>query len=138
MQIEIRIDEECKEPKITVTASKMTDEINAIIKRLSDEQPQVIAGFREDNVNCQRRTRTHDAALQRRKPSMGSSSSCRAHHKAPFRRQQIGKHLRLAVLEYFFTNFTRFFFSPSFSSFGYPARHESSPQSCRTMSHDVA
>lgn len=48
MRIEIRIDEACKEPKITVTASEMTDEINAIIKRLSDEQPQVIAGFRED------------------------------------------------------------------------------------------
>ena len=29
------------------------------------------------NVNCQRRTRTQDAAQQQRKPSMGSSSSCR-------------------------------------------------------------
>lgn len=52
------------------------------------------------NVNCQRRTREHDAAHHRRKPSMGSSSSCRAHHKAPFRRQ-IGKHLHLAALVHF-------------------------------------
>ena len=47
MQIEIKIDEKCKEPKIIVMTDKMTDEVNAIIKRLSDEQPQVIAGFRE-------------------------------------------------------------------------------------------
>ena len=50
MQIEIKIGEKCKEPKIIVMTDKMTDEVNAIIKRLSDEQPQVIAGFREDVV----------------------------------------------------------------------------------------
>ena len=50
MQIEIKIDEKCKEPKIIVMTDKMTDEVNAIIKRLSDEQPQAIAGFREDVV----------------------------------------------------------------------------------------
>ena len=44
MQIEIKIDEKCKEPKIIVMTDKMTDEVNAIINRLSDEQPQVIAG----------------------------------------------------------------------------------------------
>ena len=50
MQIEIKIDEKRKEPKIIVMTDKMTDEVNAIIKRVSDEQPQVIAGFREDVV----------------------------------------------------------------------------------------
>ena len=50
MQIEIKIDEKCKEPKIIVMTDKMTGEVNAIIKRLSDEQPQVIAGFRDDVV----------------------------------------------------------------------------------------
>lgn len=43
MQIEIKIEEKYKEPKIIVMTDKMTDEVNAIIKRLSDEQPQVIA-----------------------------------------------------------------------------------------------
>ena len=52
MQIEIKIDEKCKEPKIIVMTDKMTDEVNAIIKRLSDEQPQVIAGFRDDVVEA--------------------------------------------------------------------------------------
>lgn len=50
MQVEIKIDENCKEPKVIVMADKMTDEINVIIKRLSDEQPQMIAGFKDDIV----------------------------------------------------------------------------------------
>ena len=37
MQIEIKIDEKCKEPKIIVVTDKMTDEINAVIQRLADE-----------------------------------------------------------------------------------------------------
>ena len=50
MKIEVRIDEKCKEPKIIVRTDKMTDEINALVKRLSEEQPQVIAGFKDDTV----------------------------------------------------------------------------------------
>lgn len=50
MQIEIKMDENCKEPKIIVVTDKMTDEINFILKRLSDEHPRMIAGFNEDIV----------------------------------------------------------------------------------------
>ena len=50
MQIEIKIDESYKEPKVIVVADKMTDEINAILKRLSDEQPQIIAGFKDETI----------------------------------------------------------------------------------------
>ncbi len=50
MQIEIKIDEDCKEPKIIIVADKMTDEINYIMKRLSDEQPKMLAGFKDDVV----------------------------------------------------------------------------------------
>lgn len=50
MQIEIQIDENCKEPKIIVIADKMSDEINEIVKRLSEEQPKMFAGFKEDVV----------------------------------------------------------------------------------------
>lgn len=48
MQIEIKIDENCEEPKITIVAGRMTDEINAIVKRLSSEQMQMITGFKDD------------------------------------------------------------------------------------------
>lgn len=50
MQIEIKIDEKCREPKIIVVTDKMTDEVNDLLKRLSDVRPQVIAGFRDEIV----------------------------------------------------------------------------------------
>lgn len=50
MQIEIKIDENCKEPKIVVVTDKITDEVSAIVKRLSDGQQQMIAGFKNDTV----------------------------------------------------------------------------------------
>lgn len=51
MQIEIKIDENCDKTKIIVVTSKMTDEINAIVKKLSDEQSQMLAGFKDDTVH---------------------------------------------------------------------------------------
>lgn len=50
MQIEIEIDEKCREPKIIVVTDKMTDEVNDLLKRLSDVRPQVIAGFKDEIV----------------------------------------------------------------------------------------
>lgn len=50
MQIEIKIDENCKEPKIIVVTDKMTEELNALIKRLSDSPPQMLAGFKDETV----------------------------------------------------------------------------------------
>ena len=50
MQIEIKIDENYREPKIIIMTDKMTDEVNDIVKKLSDEQPQLIAGFKDDSV----------------------------------------------------------------------------------------
>ena len=50
MQIEIKIDAACKEPKIIVMTDKMTDEVDALIKRLADGPAQVLAGFRDGAV----------------------------------------------------------------------------------------
>ncbi|MGL5440524.1 MAG: LytTR family DNA-binding domain-containing protein [Filifactoraceae bacterium] len=50
MQIEIKIDENFKEPKIIVVTDNMTDEINSILKRISAEQLKMIAGFKDDIV----------------------------------------------------------------------------------------
>lgn len=50
MKVEIKIDENCKDPKIIIVTDKMTDEINDIMKRLSDEQPKMIAGFKDEVV----------------------------------------------------------------------------------------
>lgn len=50
MQIEIKMNENYREPKIIIMTDKMTDEVNDIVKKLSDEQPQLIAGFKDDSV----------------------------------------------------------------------------------------
>ena len=50
MQIEIKIDGSCAEPKIIVVTDKMTEEIDAIVKKLSEQSPQVLSGFRGDTL----------------------------------------------------------------------------------------
>ena len=50
MQIEIKIDEQCTEPKIIVITDKVTEEVSEIVKRLSEEREQTIAGFKDDIV----------------------------------------------------------------------------------------
>lgn len=48
MQIEIRLDETAREPKVIIVSDKMTDEVSEIVKKLSSEDPKVIAGFCDD------------------------------------------------------------------------------------------
>jgi DNA-binding LytR/AlgR family response regulator len=48
MQIEIKIDSSYTDPKVIILTDKMTDEVNAIVKYLSDDSPQMLAGFREN------------------------------------------------------------------------------------------
>ncbi|MCI8497028.1 MAG: LytTR family transcriptional regulator [Clostridiales bacterium] len=50
MQVEVKIDSSYDEPKIVVLTSRMTDEIHAVLKRLSEEEAQVLAGFDGDQV----------------------------------------------------------------------------------------
>jgi DNA-binding LytR/AlgR family response regulator len=50
MQIEIKIDADCKEPKVIVLTDKITDEISELLKRLSEETPQMLVGFRGDTL----------------------------------------------------------------------------------------
>lgn len=50
MKIEIKIDETCREPKVTVSTDRVSDEVNRIIKLLSSETPEVITGFHGDEV----------------------------------------------------------------------------------------
>lgn len=50
MQIEIKVDPSCKETKIVVVTDKVTDEINRIVKKLSDEENELIAGARNEAI----------------------------------------------------------------------------------------
>lgn len=50
MQIEIKVDENLSEPKIIVITNKITEEIQELVRNLSEEPWKMIAGFREDIV----------------------------------------------------------------------------------------
>lgn len=50
MKIEIQLEPGCTEPKIIVVTDKVTDDINALIKRLSAEQSPMLAGFQGEQV----------------------------------------------------------------------------------------
>lgn len=51
MKIKIEIDETLKETEVVIRTEKVTDKVNNIVKSISDEMiPNIIMGFREDNV----------------------------------------------------------------------------------------
>jgi DNA-binding LytR/AlgR family response regulator len=50
MQIEIRIDPECAEPKIIILTDRMSGEVDELARRLSEGPPQVLAGFQGDTL----------------------------------------------------------------------------------------
>lgn len=50
MQIEIKIDGSCTEPKIIVITNSITDELNSIIKKLSEDSPQILSGIKDDKL----------------------------------------------------------------------------------------
>lgn len=50
MEIEIKIDSSCKEPKIIVVTDILTDEVKGILKKLSEYSLKMIAGFRDETL----------------------------------------------------------------------------------------
>lgn len=50
MQVELKISDEHKSPKIVIYTDKMTDEIALLMKRLSDNMPKMIAAFDGETV----------------------------------------------------------------------------------------
>ena len=50
LHVEIKIDAACTEPKIVVLTDRITDEVSDIVKRLSEDTPQILSGFRDDTL----------------------------------------------------------------------------------------
>lgn len=50
MKVEVKIDDSCKEPKVIVVTDELTDEVNLLLKRISNDTPQVITGFHGEAV----------------------------------------------------------------------------------------
>lgn len=51
MQIKIQIDSACAEPELVIRAAAVTEEVQALIARLSDARSAAIAGFAGDTVH---------------------------------------------------------------------------------------
>lgn len=50
MKIEIKLDDSCQEPSVIILADKMTDEVRALVKKLSGDTPQILIGLRGDRL----------------------------------------------------------------------------------------
>lgn len=56
MKIEVKIDASYTEPKIMIMTDSMTAEINHIMKKLSEDSPQIISGIKDDQLEVLEQT----------------------------------------------------------------------------------
>ncbi len=50
MQVEIKIDSSYTEPKILIFTASITEDINNIVKKLSEDIPQIISGSKDEKI----------------------------------------------------------------------------------------
>lgn len=50
MEIEVRIDPACPAPKLILVTAEMTGELEQLLRRLSEEPPQILTGLRDGIV----------------------------------------------------------------------------------------
>jgi len=50
MEVEIKIDPNCTKTKVTIVTHEVTDEINELVRKISESTPSVFVGFRDDNA----------------------------------------------------------------------------------------
>lgn len=50
MQVEIKIDHSCVEPRVLIRTAAMTDEVRSIVNRLSGQPSRILSGSREEKV----------------------------------------------------------------------------------------
>lgn len=56
MQVEIKIDSSYTEPKIVILTAEMTEDINHIVKKLSEDIPQIISGSKDMKIEVLEQT----------------------------------------------------------------------------------
>lgn len=50
MKIEVKVDAACEETSVVICTNKVNDEIQQLVRKLSQDAPQVIVGFLEDEA----------------------------------------------------------------------------------------
>lgn len=56
MQVEIKIDSSYTDPKIIILTASMTDNINNIVKKLSENNLQLISGYKDEKIEILEQT----------------------------------------------------------------------------------
>ncbi len=50
MRVEVKIDPACSEPRVIILTGQMTEEVSSLLKRLSEDTSQIIAGIQDDQA----------------------------------------------------------------------------------------
>lgn len=50
MQVEVKIDSSCEETSVVIITPSMTEEVNTIVKMLSDQSPKIITGHKDEKL----------------------------------------------------------------------------------------
>ena len=50
MQVEIKIDSSCTEPKIIIHTASITEEVNTLMQRLSENAPPILTGSKDGKM----------------------------------------------------------------------------------------
>ena len=50
MQVEIKIDSSCTEPKIVIHTASITEEVNTLMQRLSEHTPPILTGSKDGKM----------------------------------------------------------------------------------------
>ncbi len=50
MEVEVKLDPACTEPRITVTTAEMTDELSALVSKLSGRPPSILSGSKDGKL----------------------------------------------------------------------------------------
>lgn len=50
MQVEIKIDSSHTVPKVIILTASITDDVNNIVKKLSEDATQIISGYKDEKI----------------------------------------------------------------------------------------
>lgn len=56
MQVEIKIDNSYTDPKIIILTASMTEEVNSIVKKFSEDASQIISGYKNEKIEILEQT----------------------------------------------------------------------------------
>lgn len=50
MQVEVKIDDSCSEPKVIILTASITEKVNNLVQKLSEKNPRIISGSKNGRI----------------------------------------------------------------------------------------